>query len=98
MAMFKEVADIKTADMLDLPVPEVEYHNIAVKPSQIQKDMVASLAERAERIRNGSVDSRVDNMLKITNDGRKLALDQRMLNEMLPDDEGSKVNACINEV
>lgn len=98
MAMFKEVADIKTADMLDLPVPEVEYHNIAVKPSQIQKDMVASLAERAERIRNGGVDSRVDNMLKITNDGRKLALDQRMLNEMLPDDEGSKVNACINEV
>ncbi len=98
MAMFKEVADIKTADMLDLPVPEVEYHNIAVKPSQIQKDMVASLAERAERIRDGGVDSRVDNMLKITNDGRKLALDQRMLNEMLPDDEGSKVNACINEV
>lgn len=98
MAMFKEVADIKTADMLDLPVPEVEYHNIAVKPSQIQKDMVASLAERAEKIRDGGVDSRVDNMLKITNDGRKLALDQRMLNEMLPDDEGSKVNACINEV
>jgi len=98
MAMFKEVADIKTADMLDLPVPEVEYHNIAVKPSQIQKDMVASLAERAEAIRDGGVDSRVDNMLKITNDGRKLALDQRMLNEMLPDDEGSKVNACINEV
>ena len=98
MAMFKEVADIKTADMLDLPVPEVEYHNVAVKPSQIQKDMVSSLAERAEAIRAGGVDSRVDNMLKITNDGRKLALDQRMLNEMLPDDEGSKVNACINEV
>ena len=98
MAMFKEVADIKTADMLDLPVPEVEYHNIAVKPSQIQKDMVASLAERAEAIRAGGVDARIDNMLKITNDGRKLALDQRMLNEMLPDDEGSKVNACINEV
>ena len=98
MAMFKEVADIKTADMLDLPVPEVEYHNIAVKPSQIQKDMVSSLAERAEAIRAGGVDSRVDNMLKITNDGRKLALDQRMLNEMLPDDDGSKVNACINEV
>ena len=98
MAMFKEVADIKTADMLDLPVPEVEYHNIAVKPSQIQKDMVTSLAERAEAIRAGGVDARIDNMLKITNDGRKLALDQRMLNEMLPDDEGSKVNACINEV
>ena len=98
MAMFKEVADIKTADMLDLPVPEVEYHNIAVKPSQIQKDMVASLAERAEKIRNGGVNASVDNMLKITNDGRKLALDQRMLNEMLPDDEGSKVNACVSEV
>ena len=98
MAMFKEVADIKTADMLDLPVPEVEYHNIAVKPSQIQKDMVASLAERAEAIRGGGVNASIDNMLKITNDGRKLALDQRMLNEMLPDDEGSKVNACINEV
>ena len=98
MAMFKEVADIKTADMLDLPIPEVEYHNIAVKPSQIQKDMVSSLAERAEAIRAGGVDARIDNMLKITNDGRKLALDQRMLNEMLPDDEGSKVNACINEV
>ena len=98
MAMFKEVADIKTADVLDLPVPEVEYHNSAVKPSQIQKDMVASLAERAERIRNGGVNSSVDNMLKITNDGRKLALDQRMMNEMLPDDEGSKVNACVNEV
>ena len=98
MAMFKEVADIKTADMLDLPMPEVEYHNIAVKPSQIQKDMVSSLAERAEAIRAGGVDARIDNMLKITNDGRKLALDQRMLNEMLPDDEGSKVNACINEV
>lgn len=98
MAMFKEVADIKTADMLELPVPEVEYHNIAVKPSQIQKDMVSSLAERAEAIRAGGVDARIDNMLKITNDGRKLALDQRMLNEMLPDDEGSKVNACINEV
>lgn len=98
MAMFKEVADIKTADMLDLPVPEALYHNIAVKPSQLQKDMVSSLAERAEAIRAGGVDSRVDNMLKITNDGRKLALDQRMLNEMLPDDESSKVNACINEV
>lgn len=98
MAMFKEVADIKTADMLNLPVPEVEYHNIVVKPSQIQKDMVASLAERAEKIRNGGIDASVDNMLKITNDGRKLALDQRMLNEMLPDDEGSKVNACVGEV
>ena len=98
MAMFKQVADIKTADMLNLPVPEVEYHNIAVKPSQVQKEMVASLGERAERIRGGGVDSSVDNMLKVTNDGRKLALDQRMMNPMLPDEEGSKVNACVNEV
>ena len=98
MAMFKQVADIKTADMLDLPVPEVEYHNIAVKPSQVQKDMVASLGERAEKIRGGGIDSSVDNMLKVTNDGRKLALDQRMMNPMLPDEEGSKVNACVNEV
>lgn len=98
MAMFKEVADIKTADMLNLPVPEVEYHNIAVKPSQVQKEMVTSLGERAEKIRGGNVDSSVDNMLKVTNDGRKLALDQRMMNPMLPDEEGSKVNACVNEV
>ena len=84
--------------MLDLPVPEVEYHNIAVKPSQVQKDMVAYLGERAEKIRGGSVDSNVDNMLKVTNDGRKLALDRRMMNPMLPDEEGSKVNACVNEV
>ena len=98
MAMFKEVADIKTADMLNLPVPEVEYHNIAVKPSQVQKEMVASLGERAERIREGGVDSSFDNMLKVTNDGRKLALDQRMMNPMLPDEENSKVNACVNEV
>ena len=90
--------DIKTADMLNLPVPEVEYHNIAVKPSQVQKEMVASLGERAERIRGGGVDSSVDNMLKVTNDGRKLALDQRMMNPMLPDEESSKVNACVNEV
>ena len=98
MAMFKQVADIKTADMLNLPVPEVEDHNIAVKPSQVQKEMVASLGERAEKIRGGNVDSSVDNMLKVTNDGRKLALDQRMMNPMLPDEEGSKVNACVNEV
>ena len=98
MAMFKQVADIKTADMLNLPVPEVEYHNIAVKPSQVQKEMVASLSERAEMVRNGAVDPKIDNMLKITNDGRKLALDQRMMNPMLPDEEGSKVNACVNEV
>ena len=98
MAMFKEIADIKTADMLNLPVPEAKYHNIAVKPSEMQKEMVASLAERAEQVRGGGMDSSVDNMLKITNDGRKLALDQRMLNDMLPDFEGSKINACIDNI
>ena len=98
MAMFKEVADIKTADMLALPVPEAHFHNVAVKPSKMQKEMVASLAERAEKVRSGGVDSSVDNMLKITNDGRKLALDQRMLNDMLPDYEGSKINACVDNI
>lgn len=98
MAMFKEVADIKTADMLDLPVPQAHYHNIAVKPSEMQKEMVASLAERAEKVRGGNVDSSVDNMLKITNDGRKLALDQRMLNDILPDFEDSKINACVDNI
>ena len=98
MAMFKEVADIKTADMLNLPVPEAEYHNVSVEPSEMQKEMVASLAERAEKVRGGGVDSSVDNMLKITNDGRKLALDQRMLNAMLPDFENSKINACVDNV
>ena len=98
MAMFKEIADIKTADMLNLPVPEAKYHNIAVNPSEMQKEMVASLAERAEQVRGGGVDSSVDNMLKITNDGRKLALDQRMLNDMLPDFEGSKINACVDNI
>lgn len=98
MAMFKEVADIKTADMLNLPVPEAKYHNIAVKPSEMQKEMVESLAERAEKVRGGGVDSSVDNMLKITNDGRKIALDQRMLNEMLPDFEDSKINACVENI
>ena len=98
MAMFKEVADIKTADMLALPVPEAHFHNVAVKPSEMQKEMVASLAERAEKVRSGGVDSSVDNMLKITNDGRKLALDQRMLNDMLPDYDGSKINACVDNI
>ena len=98
MAMFKEVADIRTADMLELPVPKANFHNIAVKPSEIQKEMVAQLAERAENVRKGNVDASVDNMLKITNDGRKLALDQRMLNDMLPDFEGSKINACVDNV
>ena len=98
MAMFKEIADIKTADMLELPVPKANYHNIAVKPSDMQKEMVASLAERAEKVRSGMVNASVDNMLKITNDGRKLALDQRMINDMLPDFEGSKVNACADNI
>ena len=98
IAMFKQVADIQTADMLNLPVPEVEYHNVAMKPSEHQKDMVASLAERAEKVRNGMVEPTVDNMLKITNDGRKLALDQRLVNGMLPDNEESKVNACMDNI
>ena len=98
MQMFREVADIQTADMLDLPVPEAEYRVIATKPSEFQKEMVADLGERAERVRNRLVDPRVDNMLKITNDGRKLALDQRLSNELLPDEAESKVNACADEV
>ena len=96
MTMFKEVADIKTSDMLDLPVPKANFHNVSVKPSDMQKQMVAELAERAERVRNGIVDSSVDNMLKITNDGRKLALDQRLMNPLLPDFDGSKLNACVD--
>ena len=98
MNMFKEVADIKTADMLDLPVPKAHYENVAVKPSEFQKDMVAELAERAEIIRKKEVEPNIDNMLKVTNDGRKLALDQRLANPMLPDFEGSKVNACVEKV
>ena len=92
--MFKEIADIKTADMLDLPVPKAVFHNISVKPSEIQKQMVAELAERAERVRNGMVDAKEDNMLKITNDGRKLALDLRLINPLLPDIEDSKLKNC----
>ena len=98
MLMFREVADIQTADMLKLPVPKVNYHNIKTKPSEIQTEMVASLAKRAEKVRARLVEPNIDNMLKITNDGRKLALDQRMIDPMLPDDEGSKVNACIDNV
>lgn len=98
MMMFREVADIQTADMLNLPVPEAEYKVVAVKPSEIQKDMVQTLGERAERVRSGMVNPMQDNMLLITNDGRKLALDQRLTNEMLPDEPESKVNACVNEV
>lgn len=98
MMMFREVADIQTADMLNLPVPEAEYRVISVKPSDMQKEMVTELGERAERVRNGMVNPTEDNMLLITNEGRKLALDQRLVNEMLPDDENSKVNACVDEV
>ena len=98
MALFKEVADIKTADTLNLPTPEVERHDILVKPSQIQKEMVEKLGERAEKIRDGKVDPKEDNMLKITNEGRKLALDQRIMNNMLEDDENGKVATCAKNV
>ncbi|MCD7827260.1 MAG: SNF2-related protein [Clostridiales bacterium] len=98
MMMFREVADIQTADMLKLPVPKVNYHNVKTKPSEIQTEMVASLAKRAEKVRARLVEPNIDNMLKITNDGRKLALDQRMIDPMLPDDPDSKVNACIDNV
>ena len=98
MQMFREVADIQTADMLKLPVPKVNYHNIKTKPSEIQTDMVAGLAKRAEKVRARLVEPNIDNMLKITNDGRKLALDQRLIDPMLPDDPDSKVNACIDNV
>ena len=98
MLMFREVADIQTADMLKLPVPKVNYHNIKTKPSEIQTEMVAALASRAEKVRARLVEPNVDNMLKITNDGRNLALDQRMIDPMLPDDPNSKVNACIDNV
>ena len=98
MQMFKQVADIQTEDMLNLPVPKANYRVVKVEPSDIQKEMVEKLAERAERIRNGMVDPRVDNMLKITNEGRKLALDQRIINDLLPDEQESKVNACVGEV
>lgn len=98
MMMFRQVADIQTADMLNLPVPKANFHNIAVKPTEHQKQIVESLSERAEKVRNKMVDSSVDNMLLITNDGRKLALDQRLFNDMLPDDPDSKVAACVDNV
>ena len=98
MSMFKETADIQTADMLNLPVPKAHYHNIVLKPSEAQKKMVEGLSDRAERVRNKMVDSSTDNMLLITNDGRKLALDQRLMNDMLPDSETSKVSACADNV
>ena len=97
MQMFKEIADIKTADQLNLPVPEVEYHTIVSQPTEHQKAMVKELSKRAERVHNG-IDSRIDNMLKITSDGRKLGLDQRLINPMLPDEPGTKVNMCVANV
>jgi len=98
MAMFKEVADIQTSEMLNLPVPKANYHNIVIEPSEMQKEMVKELADRAERVRNKLVDSSTDNMLKITNDGRKLALDQRLANEVLEDYEKSKVATCADNI
>ncbi len=98
MAMFKEVADIKVADQLDLPTPEVEYHNYVSKPTEIQKEMVKSLSERASRVHSGAVDAHTDNMLKITSDGRKLGLDQRIINPLLPDEAGTKVNQCVENI
>lgn len=98
MAMFKEVADIKTADQLNLPTPKTNYHTIAVKPTEIQQEMVKDLSERAAEVQANKVDPSVDNMLKITSDGRKLGLDQRIINALLPDDESSKVNACVDNI
>lgn len=98
IAMFREIADIQTADMLNLPVPKANYHNVILKPSEQQKEMVAALGERAEKIRNRMVDPSDDNMLTITNDGRKLALDQRLLNSLLPDSDTGKINACAENV
>lgn len=95
ISLFKESADVQTADMLNLPVPEAEYINEVLKPSETQQEMVSSFADRAERVRNGNVDPRTDNMLKITNDGRKLALDQRLINDLLPDEPENKVNLCV---
>jgi len=97
IALFKESADIQTPDMLKLPVPEAEYEDVVLKPSEYQQDMVSSLADRAEAVRKRLVEPYQDNMLKITNDGRKLALDQRLINDMLPDDENSKSSVCINK-
>ena len=98
MNLFKEVADIKTADQLNLPTPEVEYHNIVAQPTEHQKEMVQVLSERASRVHSGSVDPSEDNMLKITGDGRKLGLDQRIINQLLPDEPGTKVNQCVGNI
>ena len=98
MAMFKEVADIKTSDQLHLPVPEAKFETVVVKPSEIQKEMVQNLSERAAKVHSGTVDASEDNMLCITNDGRKIGLDQRLMNPLLPDDPASKLNACVRNV
>ena len=98
MSMFKEVADIKTADQLDLPTPEVECHVIASKPTEHQQAMVKELSKRAKRVHSGAVDAHIDNMLKITSDGRKLGLDQRIINPLLPDEPGTKVNRCVENI
>ena len=98
MNLFKEVADIKTADQLNLPTPEVEYHNIVAQPTEHQQEMVKALSERASEVHRGSVDPSVDNMLKITSDGRKLGLDQRIVNQLLPDEPGTKVNQCVDNI
>ena len=98
MAIFKEVADIKTSDQLNLPVPEVEYHTEVCKPTEHQKSLVKELSRRAEKVHNGSVDAHIDNMLKITSDGRKLGLDQRIINPALPDEAGTKVNQCVSNI
>ncbi len=96
--MFKEVADIKTADQLHLPVPNAHYETMAVKPSVYQEEMVEALSERASKVHSGAVDPKEDNMLRITSDGRKLGLDQRLMNPLLPDEPGSKVNACMENI
>ena len=98
MNLFKEVADIKTADQLNLPTPEVEYHNIVAQPTEHQQEMVKALSERASLVHSGTVDPSQDNMLKITSDGRKLGLDQRIVNQMLPDEPGTKVNQCVENI
>ena len=98
MSIWKEAADIQTADMLNLPTPEAEYITVTTEPSTFQEEMVAELGERAEAVRNREVEPSVDNMLRITSDGRKLALDQRLQNPLLPDDPNSKVNACVRNI
>ena len=98
MTFFKEVADIKTADQLNLPTPEVEFHNIVARPTEIQSDMMKTLSQRASRVHSGQVDPKDDNMLKITSDGRKLGLDQRLIDPMLPDAPGTKVNLCVENI